>query len=71
MDNVRSVTEVGVRQVTTLGNEINERIQTKIKGIINVSHDDLIERHEEEKKKDNLVIWLDIKEILNHMVSLH
>lgn len=71
VDNVRSVTEVGVRQVTTLGNEINERIQTSIKGIIKVSHDDLIEIHEGEEKKDNLVIWLDIKEILNHMVSLH
>ena len=71
MDNVRSVTEIGVRQVTALGDEINERIQTRIKGIIKVTHDDLIEKREGEEKEANLVIWLDMKEILNRIASLH
>ncbi len=71
VDNVRSVTEIGARQVTALGDEINERIQTRIKGIIKVTHDDLIEKREGEEKEANLVIWLDMKEILNRMSSLH
>jgi purine-binding chemotaxis protein CheW len=71
VDNVRSVTGIGVRQVTALGNEVNERIQTKIKGIIKVSQDDLVERSEVEEKRADLVIWLDMKEILNQMAGLH
>ncbi|MCA1917238.1 chemotaxis protein CheW [Methanospirillum hungatei] len=71
VDNVRSVTEIGARQVTALGDEINERIQTRIKGIIKVTHDDLIEKREGEEKEANLVIWLDMKEILNRIASLH
>ena len=64
VDNVRSVTEIGVRQVTSLGEEINTRIQTNIKGIIKVTHDDIIEKRNGEEKEANLVIWLDMKEIL-------
>ncbi len=71
VDNVRSVTEIGARQVTALGDEINERIQTRIKGIIKVTNDDLIEKREGEEKEANLVIWLDMKEILNRIASLH
>lgn len=64
VDNVRSVTEIGVKQVTSLGEEINTRIQTNIKGIIKVTHDDIIEKRNGEEKEANLVIWLDMKEIL-------
>lgn len=71
VDNVRSVTGIGIRQVTSLGNEITERIQTRIKGIIKVSQDDLVERSEGEEKRSDLVIWLDMKEILNQMAGLH
>lgn len=69
VDNVRSVTEIGVRQVTPLGEEINTRIQTRIKGIIKVTHDDLIEKRDGDEKEDNLVIWLDMKEILNRLAG--
>jgi len=71
VDNVRSVTEIGARQVTPLGDEINERIKTRIKGIIKVTHDDFIEKHDGEEKEANLVIWLEMKEILNNMAGLH
>ena len=71
VDNVRSVTEIGARQVTALGDEINHRIQTRIKGIIKVTHDDYIEKRDGEEKDANLVIWLDMKEILNQMAGFH
>ncbi|HOL41037.1 MAG TPA: chemotaxis protein CheW, partial [Methanospirillum sp.] len=70
VDNVRSVTEIGARQVTALGEEINERIKTRIKGIIKVTHDDFIEKHDGEEKEADLVIWLDMKEILNNIAGL-
>ena len=69
VDNVRSVTEIGVKQVTSLGDEINARIQTTIKGVIKITHDELNEKHEDDKKGDNLVIWLDMKDILNHLAG--
>jgi len=71
VDNVRSVTEIGVKQVTALGEEINNRIQTRIKGIIKVTHDDLIDKREGTEKDANLVIWLDMKEILNRLAGFH
>ena len=69
VDNVRSVTEIGVKQVTSLGDEINARIQTTIKGVIKITHDELNEKHEDDKKGDNLVIWLDMKDILNRLAG--
>lgn len=69
VDNVRSVTEIAYKQVTALGDEINTRIQTRIKGIIKVKHDDVIDKREGTEKGDNLVIWLDMKEILTGLAG--
>jgi len=71
VDNVRSVTEIAVKQVTALGDEINTRINTRIKGIIKVTHDDLIDKREGEEKGDNLVIWLDMKEIISRLAGFN
>jgi len=67
VDNVRSVTEIGVKQVTSLGDDINNRIQTTIKGVIKITHDELTEKHEDDLKEDNLVIWLDMEDILKRL----
>ena len=65
VDNVQSVTEVQGRQVSLLGDDITDQIQTHIKGIIKITHDDILERHAEVKDQVTLVIWLDIQRILH------
>lgn len=71
VDNVRSVTEIGIKQVTSLGEDINNRIQTNIKGIIKVTQDDLLDKREGEEGRNHLVIWLDMKEILARLAGFH
>lgn len=65
VDNVQSVTEILGRHVSFLGENITSQINTHIKGIIKISHDDVLEKHAETSKAATLVIWLDIKKILN------
>ncbi len=65
VDTVRSVTEVPVRQVTSLGEDINAQIHTHIKGIIKISQDDILDKRSGETDKAQLVIWLDMGEILS------
>lgn len=65
VDNVQSVTEILGRHVSLLGDNITTQIKTHIKGIIKISHDDVLDKHAEASRKAMLVIWLDIQKILD------
>jgi purine-binding chemotaxis protein CheW len=64
VDTVQSVTEIHGRHVSLLGEDVSLQIQTHIKGIIKISHDDVLEKHAEVSTSATLVIWLDIQKIL-------
>lgn len=65
VDNVQSVTEIMGRHVSHLGDDITTQIKTHIKGIIKISHDDMLEKHTETTQETTLIIWLDIQKILH------
>lgn len=65
VDNVQSVTEIMGRHISLLGEDISTQIQTHIKGIIKITHDDLLDKHTSQKNQTTLVIWLDIQKILD------
>ncbi|PKL59192.1 MAG: hypothetical protein CVV33_09110 [Methanomicrobiales archaeon HGW-Methanomicrobiales-4] len=65
VDNVHSVTEILGRHVSHLGDDITTQIHTHIKGIIKISHDDVLEKRAENNTQATLVIWLDIQKILH------
>jgi len=65
VDNVQSVTEIQGRHVSLLGDNITTQIKTHIKGIIKISHDDVLDKHTETSREAMLVIWLDIQKILD------
>ncbi|MFH0967588.1 MAG: chemotaxis protein CheW [Methanobacteriota archaeon] len=65
VDNVHSVTEILGRHISHLGDDVTTQIQTHIKGIIKISHDDVLEKRAEINSKTTLVIWLDIQKILH------
>jgi purine-binding chemotaxis protein CheW len=67
VDNVQSVTEIQGRQVSLLGNDVTDQIQTHIKGIIKITHDDILEKHADGTSQVTLVIWLDIQKILHEI----
>ena len=67
VDNVQSVTEILGKHVSLLGDDITNQIQTHIKGIIKISHDDVLEKHTEVSREATLVIWLDIQKILDEI----
>jgi purine-binding chemotaxis protein CheW len=67
VDNVQSVTEILGRHVTLLGEDITSQIRTHIKGIIKISHDDVLDKHAEGSRDATLVIWLDIQKILENI----
>ncbi len=65
VDNVQSVTEIMGRHVSMLGDDIATQIKTHIKGIIKITHDDVLEKRTEAIQETTLIIWLDIQKILH------
>ncbi|WP_319580443.1 chemotaxis protein CheW [uncultured Methanospirillum sp.] len=65
VDNVQSVTEIMGRHVSMLGDDIATQIKTHIKGIIKITHDDVLEKRSEVSQETTLIIWLDIQKILH------
>lgn len=64
VDNVQSVTEIMGRHVSMLGDDITTQIKTHIKGIIKITHNDVLEKRSETSQETTLIIWLDIQKIL-------
>jgi len=65
VDNVQSVTEIMGRHVSMLGDDIATQIRTHIKGIIKITHDDVLEKRSDVNQETTLIIWLDIQKILH------
>lgn len=65
VDNVQSVTEIMGRHVSMLGDDITTQIKTHIKGIIKITHNDVLEKRSETSQDTTLIIWLDIQKILH------
>jgi|GEM_PF-950845 len=65
VDNVQSVTEIMGRHVSMLGDDIATQIKTHIKGIIKITHDDVLEKRSDATQETTLIIWLDIQKILH------